>query len=42
METLKQLKEFIDPTHLIQMFGYPGLTLIVFLETGRDGVLPAR
>jgi membrane-associated protein len=34
METLKQLKEFIDPTHLIQMFGYPGLTLIVFLETG--------
>jgi membrane-associated protein len=34
METLKQLKEFIDPTHLIQLFGYPGLTLIVFLETG--------
>ena len=34
METLHKLKEFIDPTHLIQMFGYPGLTLIVFLETG--------
>ncbi len=34
METLRQFKEFIDPTHLIQLFGYPGLTLIVFLETG--------
>ena len=34
METLHKLKEFIEPTHLIQMFGYPGLTLIVFLETG--------
>ena len=34
METLKQLKELIDPTHLIQLFGYPGLTMIVFLETG--------
>ncbi len=34
MEYLKQFKEFIDPTHLIQAFGYPGLTLIIFLETG--------
>ena len=34
MEILRQFKEFIDPTHLIQLFGYPGLTLIVFLETG--------
>ncbi len=34
MEMLRQFKEFIDPTHLIQSFGYPGLTLIIFLETG--------
>lgn len=34
METLRHLKEYIDPTYLIQTFGYPGLTLIVFLETG--------
>ena len=34
METLHQLKEFIDPSNLIRLFGYPGLTLIVFLETG--------
>lgn len=34
MELLRQFKEFIDPTHLIQTFGYPGLTLIIFLETG--------
>lgn len=34
METLKQLKQYIDPTYLIQIFGYPGLTAIVFLETG--------
>jgi len=34
METLHKLKELLDPTHLIQLFGYPGLTLIVFLETG--------
>lgn len=34
METLHKLKEFLDPTYLIQLFGYPGLTAIVFLETG--------
>jgi membrane-associated protein len=34
METLKQLKQYIDPTYLIQLFGYPGMTAIVFLETG--------
>lgn len=34
METLHKLKELLDPTYLIQLFGYPGLTLIVFLETG--------
>ena len=34
METLKQLKQFINPEYLIQAFGYPGLTAIVFLETG--------
>ena len=34
MELIHKLKELLDPTHLIQMFGYPGLTAIVFLETG--------
>ncbi len=34
METLHQLKELLDPSNLIRLFGYPGLTLIVFLETG--------
>ena len=34
METLHQLKQYLDPTYLIQLFGYPGLTLIVFVETG--------
>jgi membrane-associated protein len=34
LELLKSLKEQIDPTYLIQTFGYPGLTAIVFLETG--------
>lgn len=34
METVHKLKELLDPTHLIQLFGYPGLTAIVFLETG--------
>ena len=34
METLHKLKEFLDPTYLIQLFGYPGVTAIVFLETG--------
>lgn len=34
METLHKLKELLDPTYLIQLFGYPGVTLIVFLETG--------
>ncbi len=34
METVHKLKELLDPTHLIQLFGYPGLTAIVFFETG--------
>jgi membrane-associated protein len=34
LSALKSFKEFIDPAHLIQLFGYPGLTAIVFLETG--------
>lgn len=34
LELLKSLKAQIDPTYLIQTFGYPGLTAIVFLETG--------
>lgn len=34
MELLHKLKGYIDPTYLIQVFGYPGLTAIVFLETG--------
>jgi membrane-associated protein len=34
METFNKLKQFLDPTYLIQLFGYPGLTAIVFLETG--------
>lgn len=34
MELLRSLKAQIDPTYLIQTFGYPGLTAIVFLETG--------
>ena len=34
METINKLKQFIDPTYLIQLFGYPGVTAIVFLETG--------
>ena len=34
MELLHKLKELLDPTYLIQVFGYPGLTAIVFLETG--------
>ncbi len=34
MELLKQFKEFIDPKHLIETFSYPGLTAIIFLETG--------
>ncbi|MFT3710612.1 MAG: VTT domain-containing protein [Archangium sp.] len=32
--TLAELKQYIDPTYLIQTFGYPGITAIVFLETG--------
>jgi membrane-associated protein len=32
--TLAELKQYLDPTFLIQTFGYPGLTAIVFLETG--------
>lgn len=34
METLRTLKGYLDPTFLIQLAGYPGLTAIVFLETG--------
>ncbi|MFZ5444835.1 MAG: VTT domain-containing protein [Myxococcota bacterium] len=34
MELLHQLKAQIDPTYLIQTYGYAGLTAIVFLETG--------
>jgi membrane-associated protein len=34
MELLHKLKGYLDPTYLIQLFGYPGLTAIVFLETG--------
>ncbi|MFO0597988.1 MAG: VTT domain-containing protein [Myxococcaceae bacterium] len=34
MELVHKLKELLDPNYLIQAFGYPGLTAIVFLETG--------
>jgi len=34
MELLHKFKGYLDPTYLIQLFGYPGLTAIVFLETG--------
>jgi membrane-associated protein len=34
MELLHKLKGYLDPTYLIQLFGYPGVTAIVFLETG--------
>lgn len=34
MELLHQLKSQIDPTYLIQTYGYAGLTAIVFAETG--------
>jgi membrane-associated protein len=34
MTLVEQLKQYIDPTFLIQTFGYPGITAIVFLETG--------
>lgn len=32
--SLSELKQYLDPTYLIQTFGYVGLTAIVFLETG--------
>lgn len=34
MDFLHQLKSQIDPTYLIQTYGYAGLTAIVFAETG--------
>ena len=34
MELIQQLKEYINPEFLIKLGGYPGLALIIFLETG--------
>jgi membrane-associated protein len=34
MELLHKLKELLNPDTIIPIAGYPGLTLIVFLETG--------
>ncbi len=34
LESLRALREMLDPRELIQWGGYPGMALIVFLETG--------
>ncbi len=34
MDTFHKIKEFLDPDYLVRLFGYPGMTAIIFAETG--------